>query len=249
MSSRFFNRLQSTMGKGQYERRQGLKRNRATKAETKYKQAMSSMKRTATVSYKQKNVAGANQTMSNALFPPKQEVKTKDLLIALATTTGDWTQILQGAVATITQGSGSDQRIGRNIRVVGLVFRAVTKTDPPQTNAASPFTIDMIWDTQPPGTAPPFTEIYTSVAHEALPNATFNQRFKWQKRYEFNSSNSNTPYHTVNMESGKINKLVTYSANTGLIGDVEKNNLVFCWSGIDDTASLDGILRILYVDA
>lgn len=195
----------------------------------------------------QGGVGGGVQRMTAGL-PPPPEIKTSDTIVTATTTgTGDWTVVSPSTIfPAITQGAAPNQRIGRKIRVVGIVLRldvvslAVTTPDP--------FTMDLLWDKQPNGAQALVTNIYTGASSEQLPNSNFTERFTFIKRFKSDPSRT-SPSEQIDY-STKCNKVVSFDTNTGLIGDVEQNNLILtlCSTTLNNQA-VQGILRILYVDA
>lgn len=193
-------------------------------------------------------VGGATQTVS-ASAVPKLEVKTHDVAISTTTGVSDWQIISSNLVHTVTQGTGSSQRIGRKIKALGVVLRM----DVTAINAqlfVLPYTIDLIWDTQPNGAVPSVLSIYGlggGATRAALPNPNFNDRFIFLKRIEqtgFNQSSITTCINrTVNMS-----KEAYFDGTTGAIGDIEKGNLLVCACSVDPSVTYDGILRLMFHD-
>lgn len=233
------------MPKGVYQRRSGLRRNRKTKAEKTYKEIMAGYKRQRT-SIASGNVGGSKAIVTKGMVAP--EVKMIDLNFTVAPGTGDWSYFSSALLADIRQGSDANQRLGRQIRVVGIVLRANANTfDAIGIQAGQPFTVDIIQDTQCNGGVPGTTTVYTSPAGRVnLPNANYLHRFRWLMRKDFQSQNGSLT--TVNMTK-KCNILVQYDNNLGLISDVERNNLIFAFSSGDSTPNFQGQIRLLYTDA
>jgi len=193
----------------------------------------------------QGGVGGGVQRMTAGL-PPPPEIKTKDSIVAATVAAnGDWTVVSPNNIlSSITQGAAPEQRVGRKIRVVGVVFRL----DISAAIAASPYTLDMLWDKQPNGAQAAVTNIYTGASSEQLPNSNFTERFQFVKRWKMNpGSNALSDQLDYSM---KCNKVVSYDGNTGLIGDIEINQLLLTLCSTTTTVhNIAGIVRILYVDA
>lgn len=192
-------------------------------------------------------VPGARPTMSIGL-PRPQEVKYFDVNSTdggdkwVQPITGNWHMLSTNTVGGIFQGSGNTDRIGREIRVVGIVYRLNVFT----ATSAGPSTIDFVWDSQANNAAPGNVNIiYNNVSRTALSNPLHEERFTFLKRLE-----SRDPQNQNVTLSGmiKCNKQVTYSASTGLTNSVVTNNLVVTCSA-QTTPTISGAFRILYVDA
>lgn len=191
-------------------------------------------------------VPGARPTMSVGL-PRPQEVKYFDVDSTEATrwtqpTNGNWHLLSTNTVGGITQGGGNSQRLGREIRVVGLVYRLNVFT----ALAPGPSTIDLVWDSQannlPPGSV---DIIYNNVSRTSLSNPLHEERFTFLKRLESRDpQNQNVTFTGI----VRCNKQITYSGNTGATSSVVTNNLVVTCSA-SNQPTITGSIRILYVDA
>lgn len=201
--------------------------------------------RTTRVSISQGGVPGANAYVPRSLYAAPPELKYFD--INLSTSTGTSWQILSTlAICSIVQGPGSSQRIGRKIRVKGVVFRAISTLGVATNNANNPFTIDFIWDKQANGATPTIGLIYQNGAAQNLPNPDNDERFVWQKRVSRDDSNSN--FQIVNT-SFKCNKLITFDGSTGNVSDLTSTNLLVTYvCPFDADPTLTAVMRILYVD-
>lgn len=199
-----------------------------------------------------RSVPGARPTMSVGL-PRPQEVKYCDInstdgtldpskWTQPSTGGGNWHLLSTNSVGAITQGGGNSQRLGREIRVVGIVYRMNVFT----ATSAGPSTIDFVWDSQcnnlPPGNV---DIIYNNVSRTALSNPLHEERFTFLKRLE-----TRDPQNQNVTLSGmiKCNKQITYSGNTGFTNSVVTNNLVVTCSA-QTIPTITGSYRILYVDA
>lgn len=201
--------------------------------------------KTPSVSIAQGGVAGANAYVPRSLYAAPPELKYLD--INISTSTGTSWQILSTlALASIIQGTGSQQRIGRKIRVKGVVFRAISTLGVASNNAQNPFTIDFIWDKQCNGATPTIGTIYQNGAAQNLPNPDNDERFVWQKRISRDDPNSN--FQIVNT-SFKCNKLITYDGSTGNMSDLTSTNLLVTYvCPFDADPTLTAVMRILFID-
>ena len=191
-------------------------------------------------------VGGATQTVSASSIS-KLEVKTHDVAVSLTTAAGDWQIISSNLVHSVIQGTGSSQRIGRKIKALGVVLRMdVTAV---QGGLVQPYTIDLIWDTQPNGAVPAIGSIYgpTAVTRNQLPNPNFNDRFIFLKRIEQTGFNQSATVTMIN-RSVTMSKEVFFDASTGLITDLEKGNLLMCACSVDPSVTFDGTLRLMFHD-
>jgi len=189
---------------------------------------------------------GASKMSGPTTYAP--EVKFHDIDITVAPATSNWAIVSSNSLFNILQGVGQGDRLGRKIRVVGVVLRAAVNTDT-GTGFFSPYTMDFLWDEQTNGgPVPAITSIYTGLAPQSLPEPVNEQRFKFFKRYKVN--NPNTPLTLVDV-AYKCNKIIEYKENefTGTIADLASTNLIitFC-APSDATPNLNGKLRILFVD-
>lgn len=207
-------------------------------------------------------VAGSGVVRVPAGLPLAPEVKYQEggFTTPGAGTAGNWVTMNNLLVAGIVQGTGSKGfRIGKNIRVVGVLYRMAVKYGPSSAVAASdprPYTVDFIWDKKPTASSATIQEIYDSAAAGGaidgtiLPNPLQETRFTWQKRVEKVAPNSD---YSLVAGSFKCNKFVSYSADTGALSDIEQNNLIvnFGHCALDATnrAAVSGRIRVLYVDA
>ena len=198
------------------------------------------------LSASQGGVAGGRARMRAGHLAPPPEVKFFDVPLTVASTS-NWQFVNTDSIFSIIQGTGANERIGRKIRVKGIVIRALVNTAIGSTTFASPWTIDLLWDQQANGALPAVTEVYTAAAPTSLPNPLFDERFQFIKRVSNNDPNAQL--NIVN-QSVKCDKVITYDKNTGTIVDLSSTNLIisYCTPG-DAIPLLDGTVRILYVDA
>uniref|UniRef100_UPI004047FFC1 hypothetical protein n=1 Tax=Limnohabitans sp. TaxID=1907725 RepID=UPI004047FFC1 len=185
---------------------------------------------------------------------PSVEVKFFDTTLSVSGVANVWQDLQPGLPLTflsgIVQGTGPNQRIGRKIKVCGIILQhAWTQTD------GAPWKIDVIRDKQCNGVQATAAQIY-SVPNQfnGLPNPFEETRFQFVKRLQ-----SFNPAQALGIATGttqnvsialKANFTVEYSGNTGGVGDLTSDNLLlFCSSPTAMTILNRGYLRILYTDA
>lgn len=193
----------------------------------------------------QNGVGGAKSYMPRSTRPYAPELKYSDIQLT-TTATDAWQNISTLALSSITQGPGSSQRIGRKIRLKGIILRGRSELGVASNNAATPYTIDFLMDKQPNGTTPVIALMYKAGAGISLPNPDNDERFKWLKRYSKNDPNTN--FNIVDIKFS-CNELVTYDGTTGGVVDMATNNLLvnYC-SPFDASPTLLANLRVLYID-
>lgn len=222
-----------------------LKRAREAR-ERKVKRLIKRAKSTRTsVNITQGGVPGANAYVPRSLYAAPPELKFFD--INLSTGTGTSWQILSNqSLCSIVQGTGASQRIGRKIRVKGVVFRGTSTLGVSTNNAWNPYTIDFIWDKQCNGASPVIGSIYVNGAAQNLPNPENDERFVWQKRYAKNDPNSN--FQLIDT-SFKCNRLITYDGSTGSLSDLTSTNLLVTYvCPFDADPTMVAVMRILFID-
>lgn len=194
-----------------------------------------------------------NAALGTMSYPP--EVKYLDVGTNLVSGS-NWQYLNTTACSLVGQGTGPTQRIGRQIRLVGVSYRFTVACELSSDPAA--YAMDFIMDKQPSGAATPppinvqsgglqSNAIYTGEQMYNLPNILGTDRYQFMKRVERKSPNTR-----FNVESGllKMNKLVTYDASTLSISDLVSNNLLVTFSALPGAlASVAGVVRLLYVDA
>lgn len=194
-------------------------------------------------------VGGALAIMRPAPLPPPQEIKYFDSTGSGVIGTPLWSIISSASVHGITIGGGPSQRIGKNIRVVGLVFRATVQTDVaiPAAGTAVPFTMDFILDRQCNGLLATAAEMYSTSTGNSLPNPLYDTRFKFLKRVA--NKNPNSPYTQVDFNI-KMNELFEFKDTSGTIADLSTKNIYVSYVSPADAASgVNYYMRVLYVDA
>jgi len=185
---------------------------------------------------------------------PSVECKFSDHPLVVGTFPVGWTDIStiggpQSPFSVIVQGTGPSQRIGRKIRVIGIVVRLVALAN------GSPLAFDLVIDKQCNGVSATAAQVYTTPADPAsFPNPFEETRFQFLKRVEnknyalaLNGTGEFTVSYTV-----KCNKMVEYNATTGVVGDLTSDNLTL-FACATSNAVLQkiqsGQIRVLYVDA
>jgi hypothetical protein len=203
------------------------------------------MAKTPSVSISQGGVPGAKAYVPRQLYSPPPELKYFDINLSSGTGTS-WQILSTQALCSIVQGTGPQQRIGRKIRVKGVVFRATSTLGVSTNNAWNPYTIDFIWDKQANGGTPLIGAIYQNGAPQNLPNPDNDERFEFVKRYSKDDPNSN--FQIINT-SFKCNKLITYDGSTGAVADLTSNNLLVTYvCPFDADPTLVAVMRILFID-
>lgn len=203
-------------------------------------------------------VAGSGVVRIPNSVPNPAEVKYSEggFTSPAAGTAGAWCTLNNLLVSNITQGVGTNNRVGKNIRVVGVLYRiAINYFTTGAGDIPLPYTVDFLWDKKPTATSASIQEMYDSgaaggsILSTILPNPNYETRFLWQKRIEKAPQNN----QSLTAGSFKCNKFVSYSGNTGGLLDIEQNNLIVNFGhAASDTvarATLQGRIRVLFVDA
>jgi hypothetical protein len=135
-------------------------------------------------------VNGGHAVMIPNVLPPVQEVKYKERVTLTGSTVpanAGFTIIDSSVLQSIVQGTGTSDRIGRNIRVVGVVVRALVNSDivTGSGDLYSPVCMDLVWDNQCNGVNAVVADIYSApTLGHTLPNPLFDNRFKFSKRVQ-----------------------------------------------------------------
>lgn len=194
----------------------------------------------------QAGVGGASTKMSATSIAPPPEVKFKDFNVLAAPATANWTIINSSSIFGINQGTGPSERIGRKIKVVGIVLRISVNTDI-AASLFSPYTMDVLWDNQCNGALPAITDIYVGAGGINLPNPLVDERFQFIQRIKQNNPNTAV---TIVDRSIKCNKTIDYKDTINAVTDLTGSNLIITFTSPSDaTPALSGIVRILYTDA
>lgn len=203
----------------------------------------------------QRPVPGAFARMTVGI-PRPQEVKVQEINVNHTGVSGGWQFIGStgyGLMGSIVQGTDFGNRIGRDIRVVGIVYRlsCISASGTAGSYDPLPYTVDMLWDSQSNGQIPNIANIYQTTVRTALTNPEFEDRYTFIKRCEVRD-----PQQRTTTLSGmiKTNRLVSY-VGSGATPDplgvlsVLKNNFLITCSSADSTPTFVGTIRVLYVDA
>jgi len=213
----------------------------------------------------QGGVPGGQNRLQGAV-PLTPEVKYFDQGISIGNVV-DWQFAQTGALAGIINGSGQRERIGRQIRLVGIIYRMTVQsgryTVPVGSLTAigvtpAAYTIDFILDKQSQAGAPAITgstgAIYDSNSVYNLPNPEAQDRFLFMRRVEVRDPQ--TVHTTV---SGVIhcNKIIDYNNSTAVATDLQSNSVLVTTAsnaapGVASATVLPyqvtGIIRYMYVD-
>jgi len=185
---------------------------------------------------------------------PSVECKFFDHPLVVGTFPVGWTDIStqagpQTPFSQIVQGTGPSQRIGRKIRVIGIVVRLIAIAN------GAPLAFDLVIDKQCNGAVAGAGQVYLTPGDPAsFPNPFEETRFQFLKRVEnknyalaLNGAGEFTVSYTV-----KCNKMVEYQTSTGAVGDLTSDNLTMfacATSGAVAQKIQSGQIRVLYVDA
>jgi hypothetical protein len=206
----------------------------------------------------QGGVPGASRMLARGYPASTHEIKYRDVGVVTPTagTAGNWFVSMSNVIGAITNSVGSSNRIGRAVRIVGVVYRLEivaalesTTSTTPRAAEAVPWCADFVWDKQTNSLVADIQDIYTAANVNSFPNPFNEHRFQFAKRLKNNSPNQKASRLDG---SFKCNKLVTFSGNTGTVIDVETNNLLFL-VGSSNTSPIPltvaGTIRVLFVDA
>lgn len=221
------------------------------KRKRRYSRKPTYARKTPRASLTEGGVNGGHALMVPNILPPVQEVKFSNVSSGGPVTTPNaGFNIINGtSLTTILEGSGPSNRIGRNIRVVGVVVRALINTEIVVGGAlCSPSTMDLVWDNQCNSAVATVAEIYSNpTSGVSLPNPLFDKRFKFAKRTQI--KNPQGPLNVMDF-SYNCNKVIEYKGTGGTIADLTATNLYLILSTPGDaSAQIDYQMRILYVDA
>ena len=194
----------------------------------------------------QGGVLGGSVKMS----PPTKEVKYYDSTLLALPASANWTIVNDAILFGITQGAGQSQRIGRKIRVHGIILRADVNTDTGSVGNPSPFQFNLVWDNQCNGGTTTIGEIYAGITGRSLPNPLFDSRFQFQAKMACNNPQG---ANNIIERSIQCDKTITYDSSTapfGNINDLTTSNLITTFTAPNDAApSISGVIRVLYTDA
>lgn len=186
---------------------------------------------------------------------PSVECKFHDFPLVTGTFAGGWSDISTDVAANtspfsiIMQSAAFNGRIGRKIRVIGVIVRALVES------AGAPMSFDLVRDKQCNGVAATVAQVYTTPADPAsFPNPFEETRFQYLKRIENKNvalaANAQGQY-LVSFQV-KCSITVEYNNATTLITDLSSDNLTLfacsCSTGGPQKIAA-GQIRVLYVDA
>lgn len=187
---------------------------------------------------------------------PSVECKFFDTTLNTVGVVQNWTQIDTGNLLSgIIQGTGPSERVGRKIKVVGIVVRLGFVVAP------GAWCFDLVRDKQCNGVAATAAQIYVSPnRYGTLPNPFEETRFQFLKRMEnFNPAQSGiNPAINGTTEccvsfAKKVSMMVEYNGTTGTVGDLTSDNVqLYCnstGSVTPITPVTTGTIRVLYTDA
>lgn len=145
-------------------------------------------------------------------------------------------------LATVPQGAGYSQRIGKKIRWKSVELRGSCMSNSTTTIALG--TLVIVYDRRPTGVLPAITDILVSANSKSFNNATNEGRFKvcFRRNYVFVGNDTTAGQHTDKTQHEiyeyiKLRGLraVFKAAATGAIGDIEQGALYVFTVG--DTAA------------
>ena len=185
---------------------------------------------------------------------PSVEVKSALNAITVVGTAGNFVQFDNGdLLSSIVQGTEPYQRIGRKIRVIGIIVRMDFQVPP------GPWTFDLVRDKQCNGITATTSLVYSDPTKWSTPpNNLYEERFQFMKRTE-NLNSSQEPFGasgnftTVGISyQKKCNFVVEYAASTGATADLVSDNLLFFGCNGNASGPISpsnkGFIRFLYVD-
>ena len=184
---------------------------------------------------------------------PSVECKFFDSTANCTTATNTWTQVDLGAILSgIVQGTGPSERVGRKIKVVGLVIRLAFTT-----SASTLWCVDVVRDKQCNGAAATAAQIYTlPFEFTSLPSPFEETRFQFIKRFQqqnFVNVGAGGANGQMVSKALKCNFTAEYNANTGAVTDLTSDNLQVYMNTLNTTAAAIGnvrsVIRVLYTDA
>lgn len=146
-------------------------------------------------------------------------------------------------IATISQGAGTTQRVGKQCRYRSLMIRGSVFSGTATTLALG--TILIVYDRRPTGVLPAITDILVTISSRSMNNDDNSGRFEIVRRMDFSFTGpSGAP--TTGKEIQHIQEYVDLknrpvafkAAGTGAIGDIEQGALYLVTLG--DTAAGTG---------
>ena len=183
---------------------------------------------------------------------PSVEVKFYDQQWGMNCGANTWTLGSAVPLAGILQGTGPSERVGRKIKVCGIIIRGTCTL--PQ---ASPWTVDVVVDKQCNGVAATAAQVYANpLDFTSFPNPFEETRFRFLKRFQsFNPAQATpvpggAPVEQAISLAIKTNFTVEYNASTGAVTDLTSDNLMIFNCSPQPMTNLNRcLIRILYTDA
>lgn len=133
-------------------------------------------------------------------------------------------------VATIAQGAGVQQRVGKKVQYLSCQLRGFVASGSACVVALG--TIMLVYDKRPTGALPAITEVLVTIDSRSMNNDDNSGRFRILRRWDFSfSGNTTTPATGTEMqqvmEYVDLKKLpaVYKAVGTGAIGDIEQGAL------------------------
>lgn len=133
-------------------------------------------------------------------------------------------------VATIAQGAGTQQRVGKKVLLKSAQIRGSVFSGTTTTTALA--TVMLIYDKRPTGALPAITDILVTISSKAMNNDDNSGRFKIVRRWDWGlTGNSATPatgkefFEFMEFADLKNMPSVYKSVNTGAIADIEEGAL------------------------
>jgi len=184
---------------------------------------------------------------------PSVECKFYDTPLTLGTFALGWTDISTSGTGSpfsqIVEGTSPNQRIGRKIRVIGIIVRLICVAN------GAPVAFDLVRDKQCNGVTATAAQVYTTPADPAsFPNPFEETRFQFMKRLE-NKNNAlalNGAGEFTVSYSVKCNVTVEYSSQFPPVSSLSSDNLILFACGTSTAVNQkiqSGQIRVLYVDA
>lgn len=184
-----------------------------------------------------------------------QELKFKDTAIS---TLVDTTTEVINQIALITEGDGASNRDGQVVKVKSI--RIVGRATQVPAAAATSAPIMYLWvvlDKQPNGAALAVTDfLTTTVAGSALPNTSFEWRFKTLTRLVIPLNSQAGVTTAYNNQAAPIEVFykfkqpleIRFSGTAGTVADVATNNLCLVAGAADsdDTITFTGTARLRF---
>lgn len=181
------------------------------------------------------------------------------LTINSGTSTWASPQLLNG----ISQGPGSDERIGRKITLKSQLFRwvfSVTGTPTAGTHTVAPIRVVIFYDKAPNGVAPSMIELFTASSINAIANLGYKDRFVILRDFYPQKDQGITPnwdngfWSMAGVEYIKLPNLDQQFIATGnTIASIGTGAIYWSWvttanTVVPTTSRIDVASRIRYID-